>query len=132
VVTPPKHPSKAPFEELLNKLNTSPETLHRKLQQEAEIRIAIETCESLFALTVAVNDMANRSIETLNKLTGAITAATEQAKTSSAETTNVARESANLSSKLNRLTRWIIGAAVLSAFAAAIQAGVAVFSILSR
>jgi hypothetical protein len=30
------------------------------------IKIAIETCESLFALTVAVNDMANRSIQSLN------------------------------------------------------------------
>lgn len=131
-MNPPINPSTGRLEELIQRLNTSPETLHRKLNQEADIRIAIETCESLFGLTVAVNDMANRSIGTLNKLTEAITAATAQAERSSAEATSVATQSANLSGQLNRLTKWIIAAAVLSAIAAAIQAGAAMFSILSK
>jgi hypothetical protein len=72
------------------------------------------------------------AILTLDKLTGAITAATEKAGRSSAEATAVATQSANLSGQLNRLTKWIIGAAVLSAISATIQAGVAVLTILNK
>jgi hypothetical protein len=130
VVTTPNLRSRAPFEDLLNKLKTSPGTPVQTLHEEVNIKIAIETCESLFALTVAVNDMANRSIQSLNALTNAITAATEQAGKSSAEATAVAMQSTNLSGQLNRLYKWIIAAAVMSAIAAVIQAGAAVFSIL--
>jgi hypothetical protein len=130
VVTTPNLRSRAPFEDLLNKLKTSPGTPVQTLHEEVNIKIAIETCESLFALTVAVNDMANRSIQSLNALTKAITAATEQAGRSSAEATAVAMQSTNLSGQLNRLYKWIIAAAVMSAIAAVIQAGAAVFSIL--
>ena len=130
MVTTPNLRSRAPFEDLLNKLKTSPGTPVQTLHEEVNIKIAIETCESLFALTVAVNDMANRSIQSLNALTNAITAATEQAGKSSAEATAVAMQSTNLSGQLNRLYKWIIAAAVMSAIAAVIQAGAAVFSIL--
>lgn len=130
VMTAPNNPAKARLEELIRELNASPETGYSKLRQQADIRIAIETCDALFGLTVAVNEMAHQSIQALNTLTGAITAATEQAGTSSAGATAVATQSANLSAQLNRLTKWIIWTAVLSAIAAVIQAGVALFGVL--
>ena len=131
VVTPTNQTSKERLEDLIGRLNKFPEG-YNKLPQEARIKIAIETCESLFGLTVAINDLANQSVQTLNELTGAITQATQQAGRSSAEAAAVATQSANLSRQLNRLTKWIIAAVVLSAVAAVIQAGVAVFSILNR
>jgi hypothetical protein len=60
--------------------------------------------------------------DALTGLTTAINKATTQAAISSAESTNAAHESANLSRKLNMLTFWIVLAAIISAGAAGVQA----------
>jgi hypothetical protein len=106
------------------------ETALRPVQAEASIDCAIEVAEALISLRVAVEDMANRSVLVIGNLMVVIEKATAQAILSSDESTKVAKESANLSAKLNRLTKWIIIAAILSALAAIIQAGTAVYAIL--
>jgi hypothetical protein len=58
----------------------------------------------------------------------AITEATTNLQTA---ITSAANESSNLSRKLNRLTLWIIAAAILSAIAAIIQAYAAIAAIRS-
>jgi hypothetical protein len=63
-----------------------------------------------------------RDQSALTGLTTAIDKATTQAAISSAESTNAAHESANLSRKLNMLTFWIVLAAIISAGAAGVQA----------
>jgi hypothetical protein len=98
-------------------------------QTEASIDCAIEIAESLMSLTVAVNDMANRSLTVTNNVIEAINKSTQQLVVSSNESTSVARESAKLSATLNRLTIWIIAAAILSAAAAGLQAWVAWYSV---
>lgn len=55
--------------------------------------------------------------------------ATTQAGISSQEATMVAKQSAQLSQQLNRLTRWVIAAELLSAIAATIQAGAALYAV---
>jgi hypothetical protein len=99
-------------------------------QMEANLDCAIEINEALIGLTFAVNDVANRTVDVLNRLTAAIDKATAQAEISSHEATSVSKESAKVSRQLNRLTVWIIIAAILSAVAAAIQAGTALYGIL--
>jgi hypothetical protein len=47
-------------------------------------------------------------------------------------TTKVAKESTKLSGQLNHLTKWVIGAAVLAALGAVVQAGVAVYVALTK
>jgi hypothetical protein len=105
------------------------EVAQRAAQSEVSIDCAIEITEALIGLKVAVEDMANRTVTVANNLIAAIDKATVQLVIASGESTNVAKESATLSGKLNRLTKWIIAAAVLSAIAAAIQAGVALHAI---
>lgn len=102
----------------LQELGTRPETARPQTQAKASIQSAIAITDSLSGLTVAVNDLANRTIGRLNELTRAIDAATVQAKQSS-------DESGKLSKKLNTLTVWIAIAALASAAATITQAVVA-------
>jgi len=97
-------------------------------QTQASIDCAIEMAKSVIGLTVAVNDMANRSVTVMNNVIEAMNKSTQQLVVSANESTLVARESARLSAKLNRLTIWIIAAAVLSA-AAGVQSWVAWYSV---
>jgi hypothetical protein len=113
----------------LKELEHSPETQHRLIAQKAQIQSAIEISEALTGLTVAVNSMANQGATVGNNLLNAIKEASAQAKKSAEESTRAAKESANLSGRLNSLTVWIIAAAILSAIAAFIQAGVALYAV---
>lgn len=97
--------------------------------REANIASAIEISDALAGLNFAINDFANRAATVLGNLTKTIEAATAQAEVSSTESTKVAKESATLSEKLNRLTRWIIVVAVASSLAALVQAGVALYTV---
>ena len=83
-----------------------------QIQKEADIQCAIEIIEAMGRLTVAVNDMANRS------------------EAASKESGKVAAESAKLSRKLNWLTVWIVIAAIGSTAAAIVQAAVAVHTVM--
>jgi hypothetical protein len=100
------------------------ELQHAPASQRGQIQSAIEISEALTGLTVAVNDMANRMVTVTNNLQKAV-------ETASAESTQAAKESAAVSRQLNRLTRWIIAAAVLSAVAACIQAGAVLYNALN-
>jgi hypothetical protein len=90
---------------------------------------AIEIAEALVGLTVAVRSLEQNSMLVMNKLLKEIETSTAQTKTSSQESGKVALESANLSRKLNRLTIWIVIAAIVSAGAAAVQASVAWYTV---
>lgn len=116
------------LEETLARIRKTPgnEAPQRQAQMEASVECAIELYGAMSGLKVAVEDMANRTVLVANRLTAAIEKATDQAEVSSHESTNVALQSANLSRKLNRLTVWIIIAALLSAAAAVVQAWAAV------
>ncbi len=105
------------------------ESAQRKTQIEVDLECAIEINDALVGLTTAANDMSNRLVLTLTNLTGAIEKSTAQAVVSSEEATSVAKESANLSRKLNRLTLWIIIAAIASAASAIVQAVVAILAL---
>jgi hypothetical protein len=115
----------------LSDLRNAPgnEAAQRSAQLVADIKCAIEIGEALLDFKVAVQDTANRAVLVLGNLTSAIDKATTQAEISSQEATSVAKESAKFSQQLNRLTLWVITAAVLSAIAAIIQAGVALYGI---
>lgn len=124
-------PLRERLESLKQKLRTTGqnEAAQRGTQLEVDVanfESAIEVSEALIGL----NDSADRAVAVLGSLTAAINKATAQAEVSSREATSVAKESATFSGQLNRLTRWVIIAAVLSAIAAAIQAGVALWGIL--
>jgi hypothetical protein len=95
------------FEKVMNAHSAGGPVALVQVQKEADIQCAIEIIEAMGSLTVAVNDMANRS------------------EAASKESGRVAAESANLSRKLNRLTVWIVIAAIASAVAACVQAWVA-------
>jgi hypothetical protein len=99
-------------------------------QWEVNIDCAVEISEALVGLTVAVQSMEQNSVIVMNKLITEIKGATAQAVISSDESSKVAKESTKLSGQLNWLTKWIIGAAVLSAIAAAIQAYAALYPII--
>jgi len=105
------------------------ESAQRKTQIEVDLECAIEINYALVGLTTAANDISNRLVLTLTNLTGAIEKSTAQAVVSSEEATSVAKESANLSRKLNRLTLWIIIAAIASAASAIVQAVVAILAL---
>jgi len=107
--------------EILDDLRKEPESARPRLEAKASIHSAIAVTESLLGLTVAVNDLANRTIGRLNELTRAIDAATAQARQSS-------DESSNLSKKLNTLTVWIALAAIASAAGTIAQAMIALSS----
>jgi hypothetical protein len=100
----------------------------KKAAAHANIECAIEMTDSLVGLSVAVNDMADRSVTVMNNLITKIDETTKQAAESAKESGKVATESANLSRKVNSLTKWIMTAAILSALAAGIQAGVALYN----
>jgi hypothetical protein len=68
---------------------------------ETTLDCSIAIYEALDALTHAVNDATNRGIGRVNALIDAINHATTEAEHSSQESTNVAKESAELSRKLN-------------------------------
>ena len=88
--------------------------------------------EALTGLAIAVDSMGAQMAAVAGNIKGAIEDLTEQSKKSSEESTKVAKESANLSRHLNRLTWGIILAAGLSALAAADQAGVAVWLVIRQ
>jgi hypothetical protein len=96
-----------------------PETARPLLEAKASIQSAVAVTEFLAALTLAVNDVANRTIGRMNDLIKAIEAATAQAKESSAESSNLAK-------MLNRLTIWIALAALGSAAGTILQAVAAI------
>ena len=95
---------------------------YRSTPLAAEVDCAIEITEALIGLKVAVDSMANQVATVMVNLTAEINKATAQAVISSNESTKVAHESATLSRKLNRLTFWIVLAALVSAAAAGVQA----------
>jgi hypothetical protein len=99
------------FEKVMNAHSAGGPVALVQVQKEGDIQCAIEIIEAMGRLTVAVNDMANRS------------------EAASKESGKVAVESANLSRKLNRLTFWIVAAAIVSAIAAGIQAWAAWYTI---
>lgn len=98
----------------------------------SNVDCAIEITEALIGLKVAVDSMANQVATVMINLTAGIDKATAQSVLSSEESTKVAKESTTLSGQLNRLTRWIIAAAVLAAIAAVVQAGAAVYVALTK
>jgi hypothetical protein len=106
------------------------ETAQRPVQSEVNVDCAIEITEALISLEVAVADMADRTALVAGNFIRAIEKATEQAEISSRESTAVAKESATLSRRLNKLTLWIILAALLSALATVVQSVAAVREIL--
>ena len=101
------------LEKLLEDLElpVSGDRIH-KVQMQVGTECAVEMIEAMGRLTVAVNDMAKGS------------------EAASKESGKVAVESANLSRKLNRLTFWIVAAAIGSAAAAIVQAAVAVHTVM--
>jgi hypothetical protein len=98
------------------------EMAYRATSQAVEVDCAIEIAEALAGLKAAVNDMASRFVTVMGNLTKEIERATAQAEVSSRESGKAAAESANLARKLNRLTFWIVVAALISAGAAGVQA----------
>src|SRR5262249_42748577 len=104
-----------------------PSSPEKAARMAVSIDCAVEIAESLVGLTVAVQSLEQNSVIVMSNLIKKIDEATIQAAEFSRESGNVARESANLSGQLNSLTKWIVGAALLSALAAAIQAGMAVY-----
>jgi hypothetical protein len=107
----------------------APEIVFLRARAQADIACATEIIEAMAALTEAVNDMANRSVTVRNNLIDGVDKATAQSKAASIESGKVAVESANLSRKLNRLTFWIVAAAIGSPVAAIVQAVVAVYAV---
>jgi hypothetical protein len=91
---------------------------------------AIAITEALIGLTVAVEDLANRTVTRMNALSETITKASEQsAQTSALASTQAAtasQESGALQRKLNKLTIWIVVAAIASGLGTVVQAIVAV------
>jgi hypothetical protein len=98
----------------------------------SNVDCAIEITEALIGLKVAVDSMANQAFTVMCNLTAAIDKATAQAILSSEESTKVAKESTKLAGQLNRLTSWIIAAAILAAIAAAVQVGAALYVVFRR
>ena len=72
--------------------------------------------------------MANRGVTVANNLHKTLEATNALTERAAQESTRAAEESAALSGKLNRLTVWIVMAAILSSVAACIQAGVALYA----
>jgi hypothetical protein len=122
------------LETIKEKIRNAPgnEAAQRVAQSEINVDCAIEIAEALIGLKVAMNSMANQVATVMINLTAAIDKATAQAVLSSEESTKVAIESTKLSGHLNRLTKWIIAAAVLSAIAAIVQAGAAVYIVVTK
>jgi hypothetical protein len=92
------------LEQFLEKVPGGPDSVVLQAQMQADVKCAIEIIETMGRLTVAVNDMANRS------------------EAASIESGKVAAESAKLSRQLNRLTIFVVIAAIVSALAAGLQA----------
>lgn len=116
----------SPYKDVFRNIPGDVET-YRPTKMAADVECAIEVAETLLGLTVAVNDMANRSTTVLNNLITKIDEATKQSAASAQESGKLAAESAKLSGKLNSLTKWIMAATIAAAFAAVVQAGVAVY-----
>lgn len=100
------------------------------LQMQGSMQSAIAITEALIGLTVAVEDLANRTVTRMNALSETITKASEQsAQTSALASTQAAtasQESGALQRKLNKLTIWIVVAAIASGLGTVVQAIVAV------
>lgn len=121
----------APYREVLRNIPGDVDT-YLPTKMAADVDCAIEIAEALIGLKVAVNDMANRSVTVMSNLTKEIEEATAQAEVSSRESGKAAAESANLARKLNRLTFWIVFAALISAAAAGVQAWAAWYDVHHR
>jgi hypothetical protein len=97
---------------------------------EVNVDCAVEIAETLVGLTGAVNNMATQLQTVMNNLIKAVDRAAAQSLIASEESTKAAAESSNVAKKLNKLTIWIIVAAILSALAAGVQSTVAVYTAL--
>jgi hypothetical protein len=101
----------------------------RPTETTVYLECAIEIADVLVGLQSAINDMANRGVTVSNNLIAKIEEATKQAEESAKESGKLAAESANLARKLNRLTLWIVFAALISAGAAGVQAWTAWYNV---
>jgi methyl-accepting chemotaxis protein len=115
---------------LLQEVNDAPASDYPRLQLKVPIQSAIEIGAALNSLREVLNEIASRAVTIADNLQSTIEKATEQSEMTAQQSTHAAKESAKLSQQLNRLTLWIIGAAILSAIAACIQAGAAIYSVL--
>jgi hypothetical protein len=122
-----------PLDDLRNTLDILPRRTaseHSMLQMQGSMQSAIAITEALIGLTVAVEDLANRTVTRMNALSETITKASEQsAQTSALASTQAAtasQESGALQRKLNKLTIWIVVAAIASGLGTVVQAIVAV------
>jgi hypothetical protein len=100
-----------------------------KAKAQADIECTIEIIAALTQLSIGIVEMNRTATTMINDLIKSVDKARDQAEASSVESGKVASESANLSRKLNRLTFWIVIAAIVSAAAAGVQAWAAWYTI---
>lgn len=93
-----------------------------EIQKEADIQCAIEIIEAMDRLAVEVDAMTRSSVSVMSILIERVDKATAQAEAASVESGTVAK-------KLNKLTIWIVIAAIVSAAAAGVQAWAAWYTI---
>jgi prophage DNA circulation protein len=117
------------LEKMKEQIRSVPASPDKAAQMSVSIDCAVEIAEALVGLTVAVQSMEKNSVTVMNNLIAEIKTATSQAKASAEESGKVAAESANLSRKLNGLTKWIVATAIASSIAAGVQAWAAWYNI---
>jgi hypothetical protein len=115
---------------IASKIRQSSQSEFPAIALEVQIHSAIEITSALIGLSLGVRELNATTENAAGSLTRVITAATAQAAESSRDAKDLAETSAALSGRLNRLTKWIIGAAIISAAAALIQAGGVVYQVV--